>query len=180
MNVGFVRPSVSELALHLFGWSLHPELIDVRREETIRQPDYSATVRISDAGHLVEFQCRDMTVTEILARRDQLLPERRLLLHRRVRGCRDESCELDSGMRYHLSFQVEKLPPEVFLNLHEELLQDCQRAPISHSFVAANRLSPAALSFVQTDIWPRSLLIHAFHTFPEDCAIVKTQSLFEL
>jgi hypothetical protein len=33
---------------------------------------------------------------------------------------------------------------------------------------------------VQTDVWTHSLLIHAFHTFPEDCAIVKTQSLFEL
>ena len=52
MNVGFVRPSVSELALHLFGWSIHPELIAVRREETIRQADYTAKVRISEAASL--------------------------------------------------------------------------------------------------------------------------------
>lgn len=180
MNVGFVRPSVSELALHLFGWSIHPELIAVRREETIRQADYSAKVRISEAGHLVEFRSQKITVTEVLARRDQPLPERRLLLNRRVKGCRDETYELESGMRYHLSFQVEKLSPEVFLNLNEELVLDCQRAPISHSFGTANRLAPAPLSFIQTDIWPRSLLIHSFHTFPEDCAIVKTQTLFEL
>lgn len=180
MNVSFVRPSVSELALHLFGWSIHPELISVRRQETIRQADYSATVRISEAGHQVEFCSGEQTVTEILSRRDQPLPERRLLLNRRVKGCRDETYELESGMRYHLSFQVEKLAPEVFLNLNEELVQDCQRAPISHSFGTANRLAPAPLSFIQTDIWPRSLLIHAFHTFPEDCAIVKSQTLFEL
>lgn len=180
MNVGFVRPSVSELALHLFDWSLHPELFAIRRRETIRQTDYAATVGISDAGHVVEFRHKDLTLTEVLARRDQSLPERRLILNRRVKGSRDESHELESGAKYHLSFQVEKLPPDVFLNMHDELLMDCQRAPISESFGGANRLSPAALSFIQTDIWPRSLLIHAFHTFPEDCAIVKTQTLFEL
>ena len=180
MNVGFVRPSVSELALHLFEWSLHPDLFTIRRQDSIRQTDYSAKVGISDAGHVIEFRCGEMTLTEVLARRDQLLPERKLVLNRKLKGCRDETYELDSGAKYHLSFQVERLPPDVFLNLHEELLQDCQRAPIGHSFVAANRLSPAALSFVQTDVWQRSLLIHAFHTFPEDCAIVKSQSLFEL
>lgn len=180
MNVGFVRPSVSELSLHLFEWSLHPELFEIRAQQAIRQADYSANVAISDAGHVVELRCGQLTLTEVLARKDQLLPERKLVINRRIKGCRDETCQLDSGAKYHFSFQVERLPPEVFLNLHEELLLDCQRAPIAHSFIAANRLSPAALSFVQTDIWQRSLLIHAFHTFPEDCAIVKTQSLFEL
>lgn len=180
MNVGFVRPSVSELALHLFEWSLHPELFDVQCHQSIRQADYSAKVAICDAGHVVEFRRGEMTLTEVLARRDQPLPERKRLFNRRIKGTRDETYELESGAKYHLSFQVERLPPDVFLNLHEELLLDCQRAPISHSFSPSNRLSPAALSFVQTDVWQRSLLIHAFHTFPEDCAIVKTQSLFEL
>jgi hypothetical protein len=180
MNVDFVRPSVSDLMLHLFERPLHPELFEVCREESISQPGYNARIRICDSGHLVTFQTDKAIVTEVVTRRGQPLPERHERLHRALKGCRDESIELQNLLNYHVSFQVEKLAPEVFLTLHEELLLDCQHAPIAHSFGSANRLAPAALSFVQTDVWAHSLLIHAFHTFPEDCAIVKTQSLFEL
>jgi hypothetical protein len=33
---------------------------------------------------------------------------------------------------------------------------------------------------VQTEERPGSLLVHAFHTFPDNRAVVKTQSLFEV
>jgi hypothetical protein len=67
----------------------------------------------------------------------------------------------------------------VFLNLHEELSIDCGRADLAYRFPPANRLAPEALSLIRTEVCPRSLLIHAFHTFPESAAVVKTQSLFE-
>lgn len=180
MSVSFVRPSVTDLMFHLYERSLHPELFEIRREESVVQPDYSATIRICDSGHMVCFNTRQTMLTELVARRGQDLPERSERYHRRLKGCRDETIECGPEVTYHVSYQVEKLPPDVFLTLHEELQLDCQRAPISHSFGSANRLSPAALSFIQTDVWPHSLLIHSFHTYPEDCAIVKTQSLFEL
>ena len=180
MSVGFVRPSVSDLMFHLYERSLHPELFDIRREGRVSQPDYTASIRICDTGHTVTFKTQNTTLTELVARRGQELPDRKEKFHRRLKGCRDETIECGPEVTYHVSYQVEKLPPDVFLTLHEELQLDCQRAPISHSFGSANRLSPAALSFIQTDVWPHSLLIHAFHTYPEDCAIVKTQSLFEL
>jgi len=180
MNVSFVRPAVSELMFHLFERSLHPELFDIRKHDQIRQPDYSADIRICDSGHLVTFQIGDSIVSEVVASLGQPLPDRNERFHRRLKGSRDESIKCGDKITYHMSYQVEKLSPEVFLNMHEELQHDCQRAPISHCFSSPNRLSPAALSFMQTDVWPHSLLIHAFHTFPEDCAIVKTQSLFEL
>jgi len=179
MNVGFVRPSVSDLRLHLFERPLHPELFEVCREESVVQPEYAARIRLCDSGHLVTFQTGGTVLTEVLTQRGRPLPERNERMSRALKGCRDESVELRGPVAYHVSFQVEKLAPEVFLTLHEELLVDCQHAPIAHSFGSANRLAPAALSFVQTDVWAHSLLIHAFHTFPEDCAIVKTQSLFD-
>jgi hypothetical protein len=33
---------------------------------------------------------------------------------------------------------------------------------------------------IRTEVSRESILVYAFHTFPEHCAIVKTQSLFEL
>lgn len=180
MSVGFVRPNVSELVYHLFERSIHPELFQVQQREVIRQPEYVAEVAVCEFGHCVSLRVNNGTMTEVLARRSQDFPEQNRLMHRRVKGSRDETRRLSSGIMYHMSYQVEKLAPEIFLNLHEELLSDCRQAPISHCFCSQNRLAPAALSFIQTDVWPKSLLIHSFHTFPDDCAIVKTQSLFEL
>jgi hypothetical protein len=180
MRVGFVRPNVSELLFHVFERSLHPELFDIHRTAQIRQANFQATIRICDAGHVVQFASRESIVTEVLASRVQPLPTRMQIIERRIKASRDETLRLSSGLAYHTSFQIEKLNPEQFLNMHEELLLDCQRAPISHCFEAQNRLAPAALSFIQTDVWPHSLLVHSFHTYPEECAIVKTQSLFEL
>ena len=37
-----------------------------------------------------------------------------------------------------------------------------------------------AVSYIYAETRNRSLLIQAFHTFPDDCAIVKCQSVFEL
>ena len=37
-----------------------------------------------------------------------------------------------------------------------------------------------AVSFLHAETRTRSLTVQAFHTFPDDYAIVKTQSVFEL
>ncbi len=48
-----------------------------------------------------------------------------------------------------------------------------------HRFDSNERLALGALSYINVETRSRSLLIQAFHTFPDDCAIVKVQSLFE-
>ncbi len=180
MNVGFARPDVSDLVFHLFDRTLHPELFEVYAAAEVVQDDYAATMQICNAGHLISFRAKGQTITEVTTTRQHPLPQRKRYLQKRLRGCRDETVQFESGTVYHVSYQLEQLDPEVFLNFHEELLIDCNRAKVSHQFPGGNRLAPHPLSFIQTDIWPHSLLIHTFHTFPENCAVVKTQSLFEL
>jgi hypothetical protein len=36
------------------------------------------------------------------------------------------------------------------------------------------------MSYINAETRNRSLLVQAFHTFPDDCAIVKSQSLIQL
>jgi len=79
-----------------------------------------------------------------------------------------------------MSFQVERLHPDIFQKLHEELLADCAQTALAHSFPTGNRLAPGALSLIRTEVTSDSLLVHAFHTFPDNDAVVKTQSLFEI
>ncbi|HUG93649.1 MAG TPA: DUF2617 family protein [Planctomycetaceae bacterium] len=180
MKVDFARPDVSDLVLHVYGRSVHPELFAAYAALEVWQDAYEAVLRICDGGHTVSFRAAEQAITEVAAGRGNPLPTHKRLLEQRLRGCRDEALRFPGGLTYQLSFQLERLEPEVFLNLHEELLDDCARADVAHRFPPQNRLSPGPLSLIRTEASPRSLLIHAFHTFPESCAVVRTQSLFEL
>ena len=180
MTVAFARPDVSDLMFRLYGRSIHPELFTTYAESKIEQNDYVASIRVCDAGHVISFCSRGQTISEITAARKHPLPQKKRYIEKKLRGSRDASITFDCGLQYHVSYQLEQLDPEVFLNFHEELLIDCNRAEVAHRFPGGNRLSPCPLSFIQTDVGPNSLLIHAYHTFPENCAVVKTQSLFEV
>ncbi|MBT4868242.1 MAG: DUF2617 family protein [Planctomycetaceae bacterium] len=180
MNVDFARPSVSDLVFQAYGRTVHPELFQVHAELQVWQEEYKADIRICDAGHTVDFHRNGQCVTEVTATSTQPLPQRKRFLDRKLRGSRDESFRLENGLKYHVSYQLEQLDPEVYQEIHEELLVDTKTADVSHCFPAGNRLSPGPLSLIRVDVGARSLLIHAFHTFPDALAVVKTQSLFEL
>jgi len=180
MTVGFARPNSSRLMLHVYGRSVHPELFRIFAETEICQDPYSAGLRICDAGHLINFRYNGHTVTEVTVSRDQLLPQKKRCLEKSLRGCRDESMRFEGGLCYCVSYQLERLEATVFLNFHEELLSDCKQAAVAYRFPAENRLSPEPLSLLRTDVGAQSLLVHAFHTFPDSCTVLKTQSLFEL
>ncbi len=180
MKVSYARPSVSTLVFHLYTRTVHPELFRIYAETDICKQVYHAQVRICNAGHTVSFRSSGQTITEVAATSQQPLPKRSRFFEKRLWGTRDESFRFDCGLRYHVSYQLEQLDPEVFLNFHEELLIDCTRADVAHRFPPVNRLAPGPLSLIRTDVGSRSLLIHAFHTFPESNVVVKTQSLFEL
>src|ERR1700683_1481582 len=180
MSVGFARPNSSRLVLHVYGRSVPPELFRVCAETEVAQDAFSARLRICDAGHIIAFRYEGHTVTEVTASRDQLLPQKKRCLEKALRACRAEAVRSDGGLRYCVSYQLERLDPGVFLNFHEELLSDCKRSTIAHRFPAESRLSPEPLSLLRTDLGAGSLLVHAFHTFPDSWRVLKTQSLFEL
>ena len=180
MRVDAARPDVSSLMFRLFSRSVHPELLNCVASVAIKRPDYSAVLAICEAGHFISFQHKGQTVCEIACPVDWPLPQTRQVIGRKLQGSRDESVEHDGGILYHASFQVERLEPELFQHCHEEMVLDSERARLSHGFSAASRLSTAPLSYIHTEERKNTLLVHTFHTFPENRAIVKTQSLFEV
>jgi hypothetical protein len=180
MRVDAARPNVETLVFRLFSRSVHPELFEVFAHATVRQEFYTAALLICDAGHMIAFHHNGQTLCEVTTSADKPLPHNRQVIGRRLRGHRNESVEHDGGILYHVSFQVEQLEPEVYLNCHEELLADSTRSRMSHCFSPTSRLSASPLSVIQTEERPHSLLVHTFHTFPDNRAVVKTQSLFEV
>jgi hypothetical protein len=179
MSVDFVRPPVCDLVFQLYGRPLHPELFDIVAVRTIRREDYCLRVWITRTGHVISWENTEVFLTEVTAAGDQELPSRRRLLDYRIR---DEHCgrlPCASGIHYEMSFQVEVLPPELFQHIHEEIRADGSKRGLIHNFPPHNGLALAPLGYITADARSGCLCLSTFHTFPDECTIVKTQSLIE-
>ena len=179
MAVQLVRPDVSDLVLRTYGRSLHPELFEHHCGLTLTTSQLRLDIRLNASGHVLMLKMGSDSMTEVIVDHHEPLPKRSRLVDYRLRGCRNESAELETGMRYEMSCQLERLHLDIFLRMNEELELDRRRADLSARLPAINRLLPGPLSLIRAEICRDSILVYAFHTFPEHCAIVKTQSLFE-
>ncbi|MEK6238214.1 MAG: DUF2617 family protein, partial [Planctomycetales bacterium] len=131
-------------------------------------------------GHVVTWRHRGATLTEVATSAQNPLVQKRRLMSYKLRGNRTDDVQCKGGVRYQVSFQVEEAEPEVFWNFQHELLRDGKRRGMLHTFHSNNRIVSGALSFVNVETHPRSMLVQAFHTFPDEHAVVKSQSLYEL
>jgi hypothetical protein len=178
MNAYSLRPRVSDLVFQLYGRPLHPELFDILAVRKVQREDAEITVRITRTGHVITWGNRDIHLTEVAAA-DQSLPEARSLLSYRLRGEQSASRTFPSGISYQMNFQVEVLPPEIFFHVHDEILADGGKRGLLHNFQPNHRLSLAPLGFVTVEARADCLFLSAFHTFPDEFTVVKTQSLIE-
>jgi hypothetical protein len=83
------------------------------------------------------------------------------------------------GINYQASFQVETLPLEIFLHVHDEILADGGKRGLLHNFQPNHRLAVAPLGYIEVEARPDCLFLSTFHTFPEENTVVKSQSLIE-
>ena len=174
------RPKVAELVFQVYGRPLHPELFEVYQTRTVRRGDYEAKVDITSAGHVVTWRYAGITLTEVASSAHHPLPERRRLMNYSLKGQRADALECRGCVRYEMNFQLEPVAPEVFWTFQSELAQDGLRHGMLHRFDSSGRMALGALSYINIEARNRQLLIQAFHTFPDDYAIVKSQSLFRL
>lgn len=179
MPVQFARPDVGTLLLRVYDATLHPEFFDCHGVSRLECGPLSVNLRLCSAGHLLSLRHHKATLTEAMTEKNQALPEAHRILEQKVRGCRTRSVTLANGLRYSIGCQLETLPPDLFLRVHEELRSDCARADLAHEFPSPNRFSPGALSVISAAVNRTSVMLHAFHTFPDHCAVIKTQSLVE-
>ncbi len=175
-----VRPKVAELTFQLYGRPLHPELFQIYKSRRIERGGYWAKVDITGAGHVITWHYQGFTLTEVAAAAHHPLPKRRRLLFHRLGGERNEQVEVRGGIVYQTTFQLEPADPAIFWMFQEELAREGDRRGLLHTFDSSGRLAMGALSYVNIETRSRSVLVQAFHTFPDDSAIVKSQSLIRL
>ena len=178
MGVPLVRPKVSEIVFRLYDRPLHPELFEAVAAKTVDRDGARLTVRLTRTGHALSWSGGGAHLEEVIASAEADLPDAGLRLAYRFDRGRRGRTELP-GVRYQVAAQVEVLEPEQFVHVHAELLADGARKGLVFHCRENNRVGLSPLGVVIVEALPRCLSVNAFHTFPDDFAVVKTQSLIE-
>lgn len=174
-----VRPKVAELAFQVFGRALHPELFQVLQTRTVERNGFQAKIDITRAGHVVTWQYAGQIITEVASAANHPLPTSRQLLSHRLTG-KQSASTVCRDTKYHVDFQLEPADPEVFWAVQQQLVSNDRPKGMLHTFDASARVPMGAISYIHLETREKSLLVQACHTFPDDCAIVKSESRFEL
>ena len=178
MATPFVRPRIAELVFRLYGRPLHPELFDVLACRTVKRDGYVLSVRLTRTGHILGWSDGRVHLEEVTATAEMELPEKGRLLAHPFEGTGGGRCHLGE-VRYQVSSQLEVLPPEQFVHAHEELAADGLRSGLVFHCKPGNRLGLSPLGIVFVTAVPSGLNATAFHTYPDEFALIKTQSLIE-
>lgn len=101
------------------------------------------------------------------------------MVDRRLIGYRTHMFD-NSEVRYHVSYQLESVPPDVYLQVHREMQADARKATLAVAMPGSTESSPNCLSYLMTDLVPDGLVVHSFHTFPDNGAVLRIQTLFEV
>ncbi len=173
-----VRPKIAELAFRVFSRSLHPELYAVHQSRQIERSQYEAKIDITNCGHVVTWHADGLTLCEVATSAALPLPTKRCLLGMPIKGSRTDATQ-HGHLGYRTSFQLDSVPPDMFFIVGQTLGQEATRGLI-HRFDSNGRQSIGALSYINIETRSHSLLIQAIHTFPDDYAILKIETLFSL
>lgn len=171
---------VDDLYFFLYERTLHPELFQIYKIARVQQRRYSAELWVLPLGHLVTIQFEKGFVSELISPANDLLPKSGLSTSFRFRGERDHTQTLGNGLTYILSSQVERLTPQVFPSTHTDLAKHAQRKGMLVTFDDMESDGLAPFSYVDFEARDHEFHVYAFHSFPDDLSILKTQSIFEL
>ena len=174
-----VRPKVAELAFHAFSRSLHPELYTIHKTRRIERTHYEARIDITNCGHVITWNAGGATFCEVATSAHQPLPSKRCLLSHPLKGSRTERANHQGIINYKTHFQLEPVKPDLFFMVQQQLSKGPTEG-LLHNFDASLRMGMGALSYINVETRRASMLVQAIHTFPDDYAIVKVESLFSL
>jgi hypothetical protein len=180
VSVNLIRPAVRDLSFHLYTRPLHPELFETLALRRVRKDDFTLTVRIIPAGHVLTWVTPSSHLTEVTTSTQLPLPSTGRLIHHRFHGEHAGEAHPTRDCTYQMNSQVEKLTPELFQSVHQDILNDGLRRGLLHHLNPNHRWALSPLGFITVEAIKRnSLVINTFHTFPEEYTIIKTQSLIE-
>ena len=177
MDTGERQIAVSDLRLSLYLRAIHPEFFAIRAGRTFKHSSFEGDVWLLDVGHVITFVDAFDTIAEVIAPRELELPKRGLVRTVDLAGDREHQLETRGALLYQMAFQVDVESPDTYLKEAEELLASARQGQL---FVEAPReMARRPFSYAVPEPRGRGLIVHAWHGFPAENTILKTQTLIE-
>jgi hypothetical protein len=175
-----LRPSIEETSYRFFDRPLHPELFSPAIVGRVRTRQYELALGICQGGHFLQMTSAGKSMVEVTAPDSQVLSTYGLQQTYFFNDEEEVLVESAKPFGYHFAGQVDAVDFAVFTRVQMELEQEASRSFLSFQFPPHHRLLPGPLSLAKVEGNERTLTVHTFHTFPQDLAVLRTQSLFEL
>ena len=172
--------AVSELVFSLYQRPLHPELFTIHARRHLKTDFYETMIWATGGAHVVTLFVGDVCLSELISPPGQMLPKRGLIERFQFRGQRSHKCTLSRGLSYMTDFQIEKMSPNLYRQSHYDLERFARNRGMFVSFPEQMVSGLEPFSYVDFEARRNELHIHAFHAYPDQLAIIKTQSLFDL
>ncbi len=171
--------AIGELTFSLYQRPLHPELFTIYSKRHLKTEKYENIIWATGCAHVVTVFAGDNCITELISFPGQLLPKRGLVEKFQFRGQKNHKCNLSKNLSYMTDFQVEKMSRNLYVQSHKDLERFARNRGL---FVKFPHLSIGGLepfSYIDFEARREELHIHAFHAYPDQVTIIKTQSLFD-
>lgn len=175
-----VRPKITKLNFHLFARSVHPELFEICARRSFQRDRYELGVNITTDGHVITFQHDGLILTETSAGAHHPLPENSLLLSHPIGVVRQNVLNVRGLVNYQTEVQLETVPPKTFAVIADQLDSRVECEGLVHRFESNGRVAFGALSYINVQSFRSRVTVRSFHTFPDTCAVLKTESRFSL
>lgn len=177
---GMVACQAADLNLFLYDRPLHPELFRHFVDRSVVQTRYQADAWIIGLGHAVTVRAGNRCMTELIAPESDSLPSRGILTRFRLKGERDLDRRGDAGWHYMVSSQVEQMDEPLYKSVHVELVRHAAKRGWFQAYDPWADGDLVPFSYIDHEARDGEFHVHAFHAFPHERTIVKTQTIFEL
>jgi hypothetical protein len=179
-ELGSAALQSTDLHLFLYDRPLHPELFRHYSDHRVPQHRYHADIWIVGLGHVVTITSGTRSMTELLCRDSDVLPTRGVLSRFRLKGERDHERRSPDGWCYMVSSQIETMDEPLYKSVHNDLVRHATKRGwfFQYEFGGEGELMP--FSYIDHEARDAEFHVHAFHAFPQERTIVKTQTIFEM
>ena len=174
------KQSVKMLKLVVYSRTVHPELFTIHDERRIDESGFDAAVWVTGCTHLVRFSVGDAHITEVIAESDDELPEYGLVASFRCRGEKQHQYRHAAGLNYMMNLQVEQMSERLYLETHNDLIRAAGKRGLFVPIPQWQESDLTPFCHIDYHVTPSTLHVLAYHAFPDELAVLKTQSIFEV
>lgn len=179
------RPKIFEPSIRVYDKPIHPEFFQIVASKRILREKYEVSLSITHVGHVLQWRSLKWHggghfLTEVVSANVCQLPDSAIIYHS-LSGHESGPLVLpenkSKGLSYKNSCRIEELPTEVFRVFEKEFLCSMDLDCLMFRFGHTGRAPLGATGFIGVNSFRNRLRVRAFHTFPDDCVLLNSESI---